>query len=125
MMKIVCLLKRKPGTTRAQFKEYYEANHAPLCEKLIPYYKDYYRSYFSETQDYQTGHLDNKIEDELDFDVITELTFSSKENYEKLVAALSDPAIGDRITHDEEQFMDRSKMSVYIVDECRSAQRAD
>jgi len=36
-------------------------------------------------------HLDNKIEDELDFDVITELTFSSKENYEKLVAALSDP----------------------------------
>ena len=76
-------------------------------------------------QDYETGHLDNKVEKELDFDVITELTFSSKANYEKLVAALSDPAIGDRITHDEEQFMDRSKMSVYIVEECRSPQRAD
>jgi len=125
MMKIVCLLKRKPGTTRAQFKEYYETNHAPLCEQLIPFYKDYYRSYFSEVQDYETGHLDNKVETELEFDVITELTFSTKANYEKLVAALSDPRIGDRITADEENFMDSSKMSVYIVDECRSAQRAD
>lgn len=123
MMKIICLLKRKPGTTRAQFKEYYEANHAPLCERLLPFYQDYYRSYFAETQDYETGHLDNKVGDELDFDVITELTFSSRENYENLVAALSDPRIGDQITADEEKFMDRSKMSVYIVEECRSSRR--
>lgn len=121
-MKIICLLKRKPGTSRAQFKDYYEANHAPLIERLMPFYTDYRRNYFAETQDYETGHLDNKVESELDFDVITELTFSSRANYDKLVAALSDPAIGDIITRDEENFMDRSKMSVYIIDEYVSAE---
>ena len=40
MMKIVCLLKRKPGTTRAQFKEYYEAMNEQVhllkqTEKLV------------------------------------------------------------------------------------------
>ena len=29
-MKVVTLIQRKPGTTRAAFKDYYEKNHAPL-----------------------------------------------------------------------------------------------
>jgi uncharacterized protein (TIGR02118 family) len=123
MIKIVCLLKRKAGTTRAQFREYYEANHAPLIESKMPYYDEYYRNYIADTQDYETGHLDNKLVKELDFDVITELTFSSQENYEKLIAALSDPVIGAQVTADEENFMDRSKMSVYVVEEARSTRQ--
>lgn len=117
MMKILCFLKRRPGMSRAEFRTYYENNHAPLIEKLMPFYSDYRRNFIAEVQDYETGHLDNKIEAELPFDVVTELTFDSRENYDKLVAALSDPKIGDIITKDEENFMDRSKMSVYIVDE--------
>lgn len=122
-MKIICLLKRKPGTTRAEFKAYYEANHVPLIQRLLPFYKDYKRTYFAEVQDYQTGHLDNKVEAELDFDVITELTFTDRSGYDQLVAALSDPKIGDVITADETNFMDRSKMSVYIMEEESSPSR--
>ncbi|TGD75725.1 EthD family reductase [Mangrovimicrobium sediminis] len=122
-MKIICLLPRRADLTRAQFKQYYEENHAPLIEKLLPFYTEYRRNFLADEQDYETGHLENKAEDAPPFDVITELTFSTRENYEKMVAALSDPAIGDVIAADEANLFDRDNMQVYLVEEVASAAR--
>lgn len=117
MIKIMCFLKRKPGMSRAEFKDYYETTHAPLIEKMLPFYNTFERNFFAPVQDYETGHMDNKHEEqELDFDVVTELTFKTQEDYDKIVAGLSDPDIGAIITADEENIFDRSKMRVFIME---------
>lgn len=123
MIKIMCFLKRKPGMSRAEFKDYYETTHAPLIEKMLPHYKTFTRNFFAPVQDYEPGHMDNKRVQELDFDVVTELTFETQEDYDKIVAGLSDPEIGAVITADEENIFDRSKMSVYIMEVEASAPR--
>ena len=68
--------------------------------------------------------MDNKSENELDFDVVTELTFATKEGYDKIVAGLTDAEIGAIITADEENIFDRSKMRVFIMEEKASAPRS-
>jgi hypothetical protein len=124
VIKIMCFLKRKPGMSRAEFKDYYETTHAPLIEKMLPFYKTFTRNFFAPVQDYETGHMDNKHEEqELDFDVVTELTFATQEDYDKIVAGLSDPDIGAIITADEENIFDRSKMRVFIMDAVSSMPR--
>lgn len=123
MIKIMCFLKRKEGMSPAAFKDYYETTHAPLIEKMLPFYKTFTRNFFAPVQDYETGHMDNISEQGLDFDVVTELTFETQEDYDKIVAGLSDPDIGAIITADEVNIFDRSKMRVFIMDTEASAPR--
>ena len=86
MIKIMCFLKRKAGMSPAEFKAYYESTHAPLIEKMLPFYATFERNFFAPVQDYETGHMDNISEQGLDFDVVTELTFATKKDYAKIVA---------------------------------------
>lgn len=122
-MKIICLLSKRSDLSRAEFKRYYEENHAPLTAKLLPFYTKYRRNYVADIQDYETDHLDNKAGNTPPFDVVTELTFDCRENYEKLINALSDPEIRYTITADEENLFDRENMHVYVVEECASKPR--
>jgi hypothetical protein len=114
------MLKKRADLSFEEFRDYYENNHAPLCEKLIPFYTEYKRNFIEPVQDYTTGHLDNNLTQPPNFDVVTEVKFASREMYQKMVDALSDPAIGDIITRDEENLFDRSAMTVYIVEEHQS-----
>ena len=123
MIKIMCFLKRKEGMSPAEFKTYYETTHAPLIEKMLPFYHTFERNFFAPVQDYETGHMDNISGQGLDFDVVTELTFKTQADYDKIVAGLSDPDIGKIIVADEENIFDRSKMRVFIMDTEASAPR--
>jgi hypothetical protein len=59
-MKVVTLIQRKPGTTRAAFKDYYEKNHAPLGTRYFPFTK------------YCRNHLDASEPEDVPFDVLME-----------------------------------------------------
>ena len=118
--KILCLLKRRPDLSRTQFKAYYEEKHAPLIARILPFYREFRRNFLVDNQDYRPSHLDNKVEYDPGFDVVTESTFDSQQEYEKLVATLSDPGTSTVIREDEDNFLDRSKMTVYIVEECKT-----
>jgi hypothetical protein len=59
-MKVVTLIQRKPGTTRAAFKDYYEKNHAPLGTRYFPFDK------------YCRNHLDASEPADVPFDVYME-----------------------------------------------------
>jgi uncharacterized protein (TIGR02118 family) len=115
MVKLIFLFRRKSGTTFQQFREYYEHNHVPLAGRLLPYFKSYKRNYIRHDQDYRPSGTGRKI----DFDVITELTFASASEYERMRQALSDPAVLGQIVRDEENFMDRSEEGrmMFFVDE--------
>jgi len=114
-MKVVMLFKRKTETTPEQFREHYEKTHAPLAVRLLPYFKSYTRKYVRHDMSYKSSSLGGEI----NFDVVTELTFDSKEDYDRMTKALADPAVRNQIVKDEEQFMDRSPGGrlIFFVDE--------
>lgn len=51
--------------------------------------------------------------------MVTELTFETKDDYDRMTKALTDPAVYNQIVKDEEQFMDRSPGGrlIFFVDE--------
>lgn len=119
-MKVVMLFKRKPGITLEQFREHYEKTHAPLAAQLLPYFKSYTRNFVRHDMSYKSSTLGGEV----NFDVVTELTFESKEDYDLMTKALTDPAVHDQIVKDEEQFMDRSPGGrlIFFVDEEKTPQ---
>ena len=119
-MKVVMLFKRKPGITFEQFREHYEKSHAPLAARLLPYFKSYTRNFVRHDMSYKSSTLGGEI----NFDVVTELTFESKEDYDRMTKALTDPAVYNQIVQDEEQFMDRSPGGrlFFFVDEEKTPQ---
>lgn len=114
-MKLIFLFRRKAGTTFEQFRDHYENNHVPLAVRLLPYFKTYKRNYIRRGEEYRPSGIGAKG----DFDVVTELSFANREDYERMLRALADPAILDQIVQDEERFMDRSPEGrmMFIVDE--------
>ena len=116
-MKILCMLKKKPGMSREAFIKRYEEGHVPLIKETIPFYDQYRRSYIIDDEALNTAHAINMAPIERDFDVFTEMWFDTRENYEKMLAALADPVIGGRITEDERDFLDRDKMMMYMLEE--------
>jgi hypothetical protein len=59
-MKVITLIARRPGTSRAAFKAYYENNHAPLGTRYFPFDK------------YVRNHLVSSVPEDLGFDVLME-----------------------------------------------------
>jgi uncharacterized protein (TIGR02118 family) len=116
MKKLICLVKRKAGLTPEQFREYYENTHVPLTLKLFPFFKEYRRNYIRHDSKHAPPHF--KDQPGLDIDVITEIYFESESEYKRMLEAAADPAIQTRITQDEAQFMDRSSVVMFLVDEC-------
>jgi hypothetical protein len=111
MIKVVALFNRKPGLSLEQFIDYYENNHVPLVSFLIPFMVDYRRSYVRETL--MAGAAANP----LDFDVMTESWFANRDRFDSFLAALSEPAANARVVADEEKFIDRSRLRVFLVEE--------
>lgn len=113
-IKMVCLFKRKLGTTKEQFKNYYEANHAPLAMKLTgQYVKKYSRSYIMEGEQALIYKLPANAT--VPYDVVTEVQFDSEENFEKFTAASF--ANKETFEQDELNFMDQPARVIWIVRE--------
>lgn len=116
-VKIVSLMRRRDGMTRADFRAYYETVHVPLIVRHVPFWSDYRRNYASEAR-HVTGHRAAGRSDEQPFDVLTELTYADEEAYRRTLEVLADPRIGALIAADEERFLDRASMRSFVVEEC-------
>jgi uncharacterized protein (TIGR02118 family) len=111
-VKVVTLLKRKPGMSREDFVRYYEARHAVLATQLVPGMLDYRRTYI--TPDRPAFGTSPPA---LDFDVITSLVFADLASYQRAFDTLKRPEIAQQIAADEENLFDRSNITAYIVEE--------
>jgi hypothetical protein len=69
MKKVITLIARKHGTTRAQFKDYYEQNHAPLGARYFPFDK------------YVRNHLNESVPADVGFDVLMEAWLDQEKAY--------------------------------------------
>ena len=115
MPKVMLLMKRKPGFSLAEFKDYYERNHAPLAKRLLGRFMlDYRRSY-------RSGGIATEVTDAPegdDFDVITEIWYADQASMDAMWEHARKPEIAAEIDADGAKFMD-PEMRFYVVEECR------
>ncbi len=113
MFKVIALLAKKPGLTREQFIDYYENNHAPLICKLLPMTLEYRRNFLD-----LEGAIIFPGATAPDFDVVTEIYYKDRDAYDAMLAShANDPSVGEAIARDEENFLDRAKTRLIIVEE--------
>lgn len=117
MIKLVALFKRKAGMSMDEFSQYYENNHVPLVKKYMPQIIHYRRNYIIPGSTLEAGHMDSAAPPLPAFDVITEVWFENREQYDAMIAVTSDPKIGAIIADDEAKFFDRTSMTMFLVDE--------
>jgi hypothetical protein len=113
MVKMVFMLKRRPGMSRADFIQYYESHHARLGEKYVPNAARYVRRFLEPVPGPWSKPAD-------EFDVMTELWFANKHEADRAMAHLSEPKIHDEIAADEERLFDRTRSQVYLITEHES-----
>jgi len=112
MLKIVILLKRRPGMSREDFIRHYEAVHSVLAVKLVPGMIDYRRNFIDPAKT-----VFGVSNEHPGFDCITEMVFPDQATYERAFAEFSKQEVIDAITQDEEKLFDRSTIRSYFVDE--------
>lgn len=123
MIKLVALFKFKPGLSRKDGIDYYENRHVPMILELFPdHFIDYRRNYFELDRLVVPEHVDAPPPPPAS-DMMTELWFESQERYDAMIAAMGDPAIGARVAADEANFLDRSSLTMFLVDERRTPPR--
>jgi hypothetical protein len=120
MFKTVCLLKRRPGMSFDDFKDYYETHHKRFGEQYLPADARFLRRYLNPVANPMTGETV-----ELDYDVITETWFPSREDWEATMAIYAEPTLAAEIAEDEEKLFDRTKINFCIVEEFESALAGD
>lgn len=111
MIKVIALLRKKPGMTREAFIARYETRHAPLILSLLPHIADYRRNYVDRKGAFAASP------DAIDFDSVTQLRFASRAHYDAFLAAAEEPETARLIAEDEEALFDRAATRMFVVDE--------
>ena len=120
MIKLVMPMKRRPGMTIPEFREYYESTHKLLGEKyLAGYATRYLRRFTNPTRD-----RDGEMRDP-EYDVFLEIWYPDRETLEACGRALSQPEVAAEIREDEEKVFDMRFMRSYLVEECESDMEPD
>ena len=120
MIKQVALFQRKLGMDRETFRSHYEGTHVPLVvSEGGRFLVDYRRNYVSPEGTFSAGHAAAAPPPTID--AITEVWFNTPADLDHLAAAFATPAIGKRIADDEANFLDRSKMTVFLVEEFKTS----
>ena len=104
MFKMIILAKRKSGMSLEAFRDYYETRHAPLALSISDKMARYTRNYLTPLQ---PGA-------EPAYDVVTEVWFDSKEQFDRNFAELAAaPEKQQIIAQDEENLFDRSTITFF------------
>jgi uncharacterized protein (TIGR02118 family) len=105
MVKVIILLKKKPGFTDEEFVEYWHKKHGPLAVKTLPGVVKYVQN-----------HLIKLPGVNYEADGIAELWFDDMEAFQKFMKwRETDEAM--ELREDEARYLDRSKLVRFIVEE--------
>jgi hypothetical protein len=113
-MKIVILIKKKPGMSREAFIQHYETSHSVIGKRLLGHlWTKYVRNYPKALMEYQPEQ--NSVEDS--YDAVTEIWLKDAAALEEMGLIINLPENNKLILEDEEKFQDRLKTRLLIVEE--------
>lgn len=116
MFKMIGLLKRRPGMSVEEFREYYETKHRVIGEKYLKgHATKYVRRFISGFEDPATG-----VAADPEYDVLLEIWYADRAAYEATSKLLSAPEAAAEIAEDEERLFDRPNMRFYFLEERES-----
>jgi EthD domain len=117
--KILLFMKRKPGMSMAAFKDYYENHHVTLAMANSGGQGGgiarYMRRYLT-----PLPHAESGTNDELPYDVVSELWFEDEAIFRGTVAYLSTTVMNDAVLTDELNLFHRPTMRMAVVEECET-----
>jgi len=105
--KIFLFMKRRPGMSVQDFRDYYENHHVPLCAKYTSGLSHYFRRFINPCNHPETGPAG-----ELPFDVITELWFDDEKIFRDTLQYLTTTVMPDEIVADEKNLFDRTSFRI-------------
>ena len=111
--KILLFLKRRPGMSVEEFRDYYETKHVKLCEKYAVGALRYVRRF-----------LDPIGGEEMPFDVITEIWLEDRAVFEAVCEMTARNEPPPEVVADEERLFDRAKSRTATVVEHESDMEA-
>ena len=115
---------RKPGTTPAAFRSHYESSHVPLVQSLTGAHfpQSHKRIYIQRSED--TDAINNYpatvlvgTQPDFQYDAIAELTFGDAAKFQTFMGIVGQGDAKEKITQDEEMFLDRGRMTAVVVGE--------
>ncbi len=108
MIRTVAFIQRRSDKSRADFRDYYENNHAPFASKFIRGLQLYVRNHVLEERS------DPSLDDlGVAFDVMMESEFRSRDDLEAIQRIVdSDPE--QAIANDEREFMNRESIAYFV-----------
>ncbi len=115
MIKVIMPMKRRPGMSIDEFRDYYETKHRVIGEKYLSGYAIKYIRRFTEPLPDRSGNITDP-----EFDVLMEIWYPDMETFEACGKNLQEPEIKKEINEDEEKIFDLSMMRSYIVEEHES-----
>ena len=117
MIKVIGLLKRKPGMSPEAFRDYYETYHRVIGEKYLNGFAvKYMRRYLTPFADPITGSLP-----EQSCDVVLEIWYPDRATFDRANESFARPEVADEIATDEEKLFDRVNNRFFFVEECESS----
>lgn len=118
-MKIMVLLKRKPGMTMEAFRAHYEGSHVVLAYKYLGHLMADYRRNYALPVDpgAQSSDTANPGVADSPFDCITELWLHDHNAWLEMQRIISDPVTGKIFMDDEEHFLDRPSLRIFACEE--------
>jgi len=115
VIKLVTLLTKKPGLSRAEFIEHYETHHRKIGEKYLSGFAvKYQRRYLT------VADAANHAPTELPFDVLMEIWFPDQPAMDAAMALIASESAQEEIAADEERLFDRDLIRSYTVEEYES-----
>jgi hypothetical protein len=123
MIKLVILLKRKPGLSHEEFRRHYETRHAPLALKYLDHLLlDYRRNYPQRELSYLSSNSATE-ESRGSYDAVAEMVVQDTAALEEVYRVLADPAVKSVIAEDEAAFLNRDSIRIMVCEEERSPRR--
>jgi uncharacterized protein (TIGR02118 family) len=107
VVKLVCLVRRKPGMTPAEFHRYWREQHGPLVIEASGKYLLRYEQNHRPLSSY-------KSDDDDGFDGLTVEWFESEDAFWAMVA---DPSYAERLHPDEQKFLDLDRIVWFLTEE--------
>lgn len=116
MIKLVTLIRRKPGLSMAEFVERYESGHRLIGERYLRGHACRYLRRYLRPVDLP-GH---DAPAQPDYDVLMEIWFPDRAAHDAAMAAISAPEAAREIAEDEARLFDRDSVRSFTVEEFES-----